>query len=449
MALGARGQTMKSVFAAGFLMVLGCAEAATINVAPGDGTLADAVAAAADGDVLVLSDGTYSGTVGTVSKSLTFVAANSSSEPLISGSITLDGVGKIYVLHGLSFSSNVNYRGDPARITFLENRFLDRALNWSDFAKPANLVVLGNEFITSSPNVVHDFEAEDEIIVAGNSFSGGKISMDSINATAVFVGNSYVASLIDSSVRVFIGSAQTRIMANRFEVRLDTDFGDQVILPIILTAGDEGAQVRNNLFALTDISALGSSGVGSRVSGVQMVNVNLSKTGVEIQNNVFDLGGFDLGEETDPANGVIHSDSFIKIQSNIFVGSSKPLFTFDPDTAIGNTFRNNLCFNNANSCPTTDGNQNADPLFADTVDYQLQSGSPAIDAGPSEPFLLDLDGSVIDLGLYGGPFPIDQYDIQRDSNRTAPFIYPLFDASRTVDGLGNLRVRVVGAARLN
>jgi hypothetical protein len=48
-----------------------------------------------------------------------------------------------------------------------------------------------------------------------------------------------------------------------------------------------------------------------------------------------------------------------------------------------------------------DGNASFDPLFADTLDFHLSSGSPAIDAG--DPIFTDPDGGPSDLGIYGGP----------------------------------------------
>ena len=50
-----------------------------------------------------------------------------------------------------------------------------------------------------------------------------------------------------------------------------------------------------------------------------------------------------------------------------------------------------------------DGVMSADPLYTDAAngDYTLGSGSPAIDAG--SPDLLDTDGTVSDIGAYGGP----------------------------------------------
>ncbi len=52
----------------------------------------------------------------------------------------------------------------------------------------------------------------------------------------------------------------------------------------------------------------------------------------------------------------------------------------------------------------TDGNVEVDPMFvdADSYDFQLQTGSPVIDAG--EPGTYDTDGSAADMGAYGGPY---------------------------------------------
>jgi hypothetical protein len=47
------------------------------------------------------------------------------------------------------------------------------------------------------------------------------------------------------------------------------------------------------------------------------------------------------------------------------------------------------------------GNLNIDPKFVGDGDFHLQPGSPAINAGDST--LYDIDGSVSDIGLYGGP----------------------------------------------
>lgn len=48
-----------------------------------------------------------------------------------------------------------------------------------------------------------------------------------------------------------------------------------------------------------------------------------------------------------------------------------------------------------------EGNLSLDPLFADSLNFHLLDGSPAVDAG--DPIFTDPDGGPSDLGIYGGP----------------------------------------------
>jgi hypothetical protein len=41
------------------------------------------------------------------------------------------------------------------------------------------------------------------------------------------------------------------------------------------------------------------------------------------------------------------------------------------------------------------------PMFQDTIDFRLQSGSPCIHTG--DPLILNSDGSRSDMGAWGGP----------------------------------------------
>lgn len=70
-------------------------------------------------------------------------------------------------------------------------------------------------------------------------------------------------------------------------------------------------------------------------------------------------------------------------------------------------FKNNLIWNNATGnykdmpdLTGKDGNLAVDPMFIGNSDFHLQPGSPAIDAGYKE--IMDHDGSLSDLGIYGG-----------------------------------------------
>ncbi len=79
--------------------------------------------------------------------------------------------------------------------------------------------------------------------------------------------------------------------------------------------------------------------------------------------------------------------------------------------AVGNsaTWANALGGYSQSNPVGANGNIDADPMFvsysaftsSDTWDLSLQAGSPCIDAG--NPAILDADGSVSDMGYYGGP----------------------------------------------
>ena len=196
------------------------------------------------------------------------------------------------------------------------------------------------------------------------------------------VGNDFFVSssnLTSTTIEINNGN-ETRVIGNRFDIRFDTAFGNVVYRPIVFRIDNvRQAIVNNNLFKLTDVSALSTTSTGSRISGLTAVYVTAGfDTTSTISNNVFDYGGFDLGIETAVNNGVIDTNVIsTRVQANIFTGINKPIFTFTARAAPGNIFRNNLCFTNTDPCPGIDGNFDSAPLFVDNVDYQLGPGSPA------------------------------------------------------------------------
>ena len=78
-------KTWVSVFLIFYVFVT-TASAVEIYVPPGDGTLAEAIANAADGDTLLLGEGTFSGYVG-IDRSLTIRPVNSTTYALITGAV--------------------------------------------------------------------------------------------------------------------------------------------------------------------------------------------------------------------------------------------------------------------------------------------------------------------------------------------------------------------------
>jgi hypothetical protein len=61
--------------------------------------------------------------------------------------------------------------------------------------------------------------------------------------------------------------------------------------------------------------------------------------------------------------------------------------------------------------------------------------------------LADLDRTRNDIGAYGGPWSIGQYDAQRDPSYFGPYVYPLFNANASFVN-GQMQIRAIGVARL-
>jgi len=129
-----------------------------------------------------------------------------------------------------------------------------------------------------------------------------------------------------------------------------------------------------------------------------------------------------------------------EVTGNIIRNISNTLFTgtYLNDAVVSN----NLCFN-GHDCGFAESME-TDPKLAD--DYTPLANSPIIDAGITDLAYKDLDGSKNDLGAYGGPHSISQYDAQRTSS--GPFVYPLVDANKSLSNTGQLKVTAIAFAKI-
>ena len=109
----------------------GISWAAEVSVLPGSGTLTTAIAAASNGDTLVLQDGGYYGAV-TVNKSLTIRPVNRATNALVDGPVTIEGAGIAVTLQGLKYSGDVNLR-QAAAIRLLENEWVSDDIEGANY----------------------------------------------------------------------------------------------------------------------------------------------------------------------------------------------------------------------------------------------------------------------------------------------------------------------------
>ncbi len=403
------------------LCVAAFASAAETQVPPGNGTLAQAVADAADGDALILENGTYLGDV-LVDKSLTIRGTNSFAVVMIAGSsFVVNKAGARVTLQGLDFGTSLVVQA-AADVRILENSFYNGAdINMSGYRTSegdGSLAIIGNRLAPGGNiSVVQSVDA----YIAGNTLMGGTIQA---RVPAWIVGNEVNGAGDSNAIHVNAGVGGAQVLANRVTLNgggVGTLFGIYVNASHALISG--------NLVRINQNSTSGRVRYGIFAS---------NQTFARVFNNVVD-GGALLGFLHPNSRGI---QAYGEVSGNIVTNLRK-----DASPIGGSGIDYNLCFSNYNNSACGDNAIASDPKFVDRVDYRLAADSPAIDAGPDNPFVADLDRTRNDIGAHGGPWAIGQYDAQRDPLYLAPFVYPLFDANASfIDG--NLQVRALGVARL-
>lgn len=400
--------------------------AADIAVLPGNGTLAAAVTSATAGDTLVLDYGTYSGNGDLViDKSLTLRSMNSQSlSALITGgTFTINGAGINVTLQGLGFSVGVIVAA-AADIKILENKFYSGVdVNITEYKTSegdGQLTVIGNYFSTGSLLTTIN---SDDAYIAGNTFERGHLIS---NVSVWIVGNLITGTENYGDVINVTATGYARVLANRVNMpsttgNADDSNGIDVTASAALIAGN--------------IVKVNHRGDGSY--NRQGISAK-STTYARVFNNVIDAGTISTYVGSSSYGIVAYGEVSGNMVTNLVSVRWRGI--------IGSGIKNNLCYSNYGAACGTDF-VNVAPNVIDRVDYQLDVTSPAIDAGAVNPLLADLDRTRNDIGVHGGPWSINQYDVQRDPLYLGPFVYPLFEANSSfVDG--KLQVRALGVARL-
>lgn len=407
--------------------------AAEIVVEPGISTLSNAIAAAAEGDVMILKDGIYTVPAGysggsyydyIIDKTLTIRAESKSIQPILGVNIPTLGI-------NISYAAEVTFQG----ITFLsplhggkfkviECQFAFTATT-SQLVDAADVILIGNHF---QPSDIYEYSYVQingsENIVAGNTFTN--VYLNNTSSTSWTIGNSFEITSPNSSKAISTGgNTYCFIAGNRIQLNLTGPYNGAII-----TGGSYKNLIAGNSIFLNvpDASLILGVSAGSSVGRADIVNNVIYRSGVApLSSNYFPISNPGLGT----------------ISGNILVGHNATEMINAPYAKI----TNNICFSNQDACGTQSGITVVDPMFEDLIDFRLAAGSPAIDAGPVDYVFSDLDRSRNDIGAYGGPWSIEQYDVQRNQDRTTPFVYPLFETPITAN-LGQLPVRAIGAARL-
>lgn len=406
-----------------------CLAAETI-VEPGVNTLATAIANAEEGDTLILKDGVYSLSYNysysyyayQFSKKLTIRAESKYTNAQIGVSHTgayFDMQNEI-VVQGVTFLSGVT----GSLFSLIECNF-NLTTSSTPVYSSTNVILIGNTFQPAAISLNASVQLSgNENVVAGNNFNNAYLT-SSAKVNWV-IGNSFTATeAIDTMINVGATGGYNLVAGNRISI----NYTDSNVFISPIRGGSYNSLISGNSIYLniTDDSRNYGISAGSSTGTAHIVNNVIYRTG-------------NAGGDTQAA---IRNPGLGTVAGNIIVGHN---FTTMIDAPYANV-SDNLCHSNQDLCGTQDGVLVADPQFADLQTFALATGSPGIDAGPVDPMLADLDRSRNDMGVYGGPWSIGQYDLQRDTGRTAPFVFPLFEAPISAP-YGQLKVRALGAARL-
>lgn len=451
-----------AAFALAAFLALPAARAAVVLVNPGSGTLQTAINDAVTGDVLELVDGTYSGTATISNKSLT-LRARAGTTPVLTGNLTLQTGANRLVAQGLSFGTGtrVSAVDTASTLVLLQNTFNDAEVTCSG----VRCIAIGNRFNPQSlldPHLNHNVlgaAGTTELIFAGNQMLATATFHDYCcfselsyfqfrGATSHILGNHF---RLDSSHQpnrspIRIVDGVSTLVGNRFEFFLDYLPSDAIREPRQIHVGEATATIRNNAFILKSASAIQTGSTGYRVSSLRAIDIAPVGGEVRILNNVFDYRNVNFGVAAVPAEGAIHAGRFVQeISGNAYLGIGHAAVQLAAGTTAN--IADNACWQLLGACPPG-STVTANPQFVNAANgnYHLQAASPLIDAGPQSPNLLDIDGTRNDIGVHGGPFDLDQFDVQRNAS-TQPYIYPLFEANKSIDSNGNLHIRLIGVAR--
>lgn len=405
--------------------------------------------------ILVKGNGSMSDAVSiTLDKAVT-IKPYPGSTPSFSSNLYIDipyGIEHPFTLQGFYLYDGITVReGHDIRI--LNNVFDEtEGLTVDDLANGTafkNIYIVGNEFRKGVISVSSSLESSDivgDFVIAGNHIhnTGRALNQQFHASQAMIIGNYFSCDFTLSSLN------------NTGCVELKGDF-DKFIANRVSVYGMRKDYTHTAVYALgRNVSVLNNRITGTfnladafSFNGIVAEDVNDTVNHAFIANNTVVYSNL---QETQLHESVAINALFAaKVNNNILVGFSSDkavqVGTIDPlYNGQVQGFMNNVCDLANYDCADTH-NIDAQPKFADTQSFTLQSDSPAIDFGLTDkPYYYDLDGSANDAGIYGGPWSIEQYDAQRQLDRAEPYIYPLVDANQTLYN-GEIHPRILGVAR--
>jgi len=384
---------------------------ATIIHVPADQpTIQDAINVANTGDVVLVAAGTYSENINFMGKAITVKSASGAKATIIDGGhlgpvITFNtGEGSKSVLSGFTIQNgaatfNSQYDGGGVYVSGASPTITNNIIQNNTGCNAGGGIAL--EF--SSARVQNNLIKNNMQSGCSGGTGGGGINIGGAGS-AVIVGNRIQNNTWGSNGGgISLFAAGTPILQNNIITQNSSSGGQGGGIWIV---NDSNALIVQNLFA---------GNTGSQGAAIYFLLPSGSAGPVLVNNTIIGGAGATQGSAVFAAG----FDNLVLFYNNLLIGLSGQNAVYCDGTYSNAppTFTNNDAYSTKGSgllgtCASQagqNGNISANPLFVGKSNFQLQSGSPAINAGDnSAPDIPPKDlagkarivGGTIDIGAY-------------------------------------------------
>jgi len=388
------------------------AQAATIHVPADQPSIQAAINAAANGDTVLVSPGTYTENINFSGKAITLTSASGPSATIIDGGakasvVTFNsGEGSTSILSGFTIrNGQSSYYGGGIEINSASPTIIGNIITGNHGIFGIGINVDGGSPLIKGNTITANTQAGGD----GGTGGGGIATSGSPSSPAspTIVGNTITNNSVSGGGNgggIYVGYyGQPTIQNNLISGNNAYNYG-----------GGIAVESYNGAFVLQNVIINNSTGGGGSGGGI---SIYASKNVVLANNTVNGNTAFDGSSGIYVASGspltvtlanniVVASNSQIAVECASTWSSSSPVFDNNDFYSATGTAYTGVC-NMSNEL----SNIYVDPLFANvsSLDFHLSTGSPALDAGGTTPVPLpttDFDGNprvvngTVDMGAF-------------------------------------------------